>query len=283
MYSSQMYDPLPNGQLNSWFGVSETGHQSFYEAGADKHQPQQYCSYVPSATVPTPFHEVYYGNQVHQPPTSANYICDSVTLSPSSIYPSSQSPSLSSDCSFTDFDITDLDEILTNPQPLDNQLIDMLDYAGCADLLYLDDFEFGNSPASSTTSSSSANSSPKRKYSTDSSDRYSVESFQSSPSSTGSRKRARRSKHTPEERIERKKNQNKTAASKYRSKKRGEQKSTEQVLEELETTQKNFSEQLKKLQTEFNVILPLAKAAFVHDSYRQQLLQNLLSRIGNYL
>ena len=79
----------------------------------------------------------------------------------------------------------------------------------------------------------------------------------------------------------RKKDQNKTAANRYRIKKREEQK----LIENLQEHEKNVHEQLKqtleKLQMEFKVVFPLAKTAFATDSSRLIQLQAIQSRVFN--
>ena len=86
---------------------------------------------------------------------------------------------------------------------------------------------------------------------------------------------------TVTERRERKRNQNKSAANRYRQKKRAE-------LDGIESEQNNYEEnnnqlkaQLQKLQMEFKVVYPLAKAAFAADPKRALLLQMLDIRVLN--
>ncbi|KAF7490570.1 hypothetical protein SSS_07139 [Sarcoptes scabiei] len=130
----------------------------------------------------------------------------------------------------------------------------------------------------------------KRKNSIDSSecssDSFFETSSQSSSSSTTSatvksipKKRNRRSKHSKEERITRKKHQNRKAASKYRSKIKVQGEEFESILEQLEQRNKELMVTLGKIQTEFDVILPLAKASFQFDHTRRQQLAQLINRL----
>ncbi|KAH9406280.1 hypothetical protein TYRP_013889 [Tyrophagus putrescentiae] len=176
---------------------------------------------------------------------------------------------------------------------------------------------FLNASFSSSSSTSSVSSTPKRKYSSDSSSSssssstycYSEASYQTaaSTSSSGSsepeiepttaaakqskpassssnNKRARRApKASPVEKAARKKDQNKRAACRYRSKKRTELHSSELTMEELEAVRDGLAEQVRKLQTEFGVILPLARAAFAHDAAKRARLQAMLARVDGLL
>lgn len=174
---------------------------------------------------------------------------------------------------------------------------------------------FLNASFSSSSSNSSVSSTPKRKYSSDSSSSssssnstycYSEASYQtaasnsssssepeieatavakqSKPASSSSNKRARRTpKASPVEKAARKKDQNKRAACRYRSKKRTELHSSELTMEELEAVRDGLAEQVRKLQTEFGVILPLARAAFAHDAAKRARLQAMLARVDGLL
>lgn len=270
-------------QTNNWFGYDSVNYQPIYECSsyslAHYSAPFSSTKDIPDSSFSNQLVQsepnVQYYNEGHFNQKDNGYqVAYSVSSSPTSFYPSSaeQSPS-SCESYINDFDIDDLDEIINTVQPLDDQLIDILDYAGCSDLL--EEEEEGECLYTSSSDSST----PKRKYSiTSSSD--SSDSFQPSPIQ---RKRGvRKSKRTHEERLERKKNQNKKAASKYRSKKKIEQDSHEQTLEELEEIQLKHKDDLRKIQTEFNVILPLAKAAFGHDPIRSELLSQLLARIDKH-
>lgn len=200
-----------------------------------------------------------------------------------------------------DDDFFDIDNIINSVDLAEEDLHQVLCTAGLSDFLFNDNTStttatFSDNINSDTSSyaSSSAASSPKRKYSTDSSagsfTSYSTSTISSpasseyTSSSNGKPKRFRRSKHTKEERVVRKKDQNKKAATKYRHKKKDEKECHEQTLEDLEATQNQLTAQLDKLRTEFNVILPLAKAAFSFDASRSQQLAQLIQRLnGNNL
>jgi len=93
------------------------------------------------------------------------------------------------------------------------------------------------------------------------------------------RKATKRSKTSVNEKKERKRSQNKSAANRYRMKKRAE-------LESIEDTEKRFAKdnqelraQLQKLQMEFKVVYPLAKAAFGSDYNKSLQLQALDLRV----
>lgn len=211
----------------------------------------------------------------------------SVFLSPLSSYPSSaeQSPQQpvqdELDLILNDIEI---DEILNSDEDDGSSLFDMLQKAGCTDLLDMvdDEIELPVEIAPSESSSSSANSTPQRKYSSDSSDCLSVASFETA-SSLGSPKpkRTRRSKHSKEERAARKKDQNKRAALRYRSKKKDQQENGESILKGLEDHKAQLTKQFNTLETEFRVIVSLAKQAF-QDPVRSKQLQDLLTRLSQY-
>lgn len=184
------------------------------------------------------------------------------------------------------FDV-DVDDILNNDLIAD-ELLDVLNNVESGDFLnQLEVASHNFDSGSSFSSGSSVTSSPKRKFSTDSSDCSSLDSFDtcSTASSSGNKKakRTRPFKANKQERASRKKDQNKKAASRYRNKKKNEMQSSEQTMEELESHRDSLSEQVKKLQTEFNVILPLAKAAFTFDPIRREHLNQLISRINTLL
>jgi len=92
-------------------------------------------------------------------------------------------------------------------------------------------------------------------------------------------KRSKRSNPSVVDKKERKKSQNKSAANRYRIKKRIEQES----IDVLQTEQLKINEKLKaelgKLQMEFKVVYPLAKTAFASDPKRNLLLQLLNMRV----
>lgn len=89
----------------------------------------------------------------------------------------------------------------------------------------------------------------------------------------------KRSKTTVTERRERKRNQNKSAANRYRQKKRAELDTIENQQSVHEDINKQLREQLQKLQMEFKVVYPLAKAAFASDPNKALQLQMLDIRV----
>jgi len=94
-------------------------------------------------------------------------------------------------------------------------------------------------------------------------------------------KGSKRSKASQLEKRERKKDQNKSAANRYRIKKRAEQESIEEVQTEEQKRNESIKIQLEKLQMEFNVLYPLAEAAFRADPVRNPKLQLLHIRVLN--
>jgi hypothetical protein len=184
-------------------------------------------------------------------------------------------------------EIFNVDDILNNSDFISAELLDVLNDVGSNDYLsQLEHQPLESTPSnfiqhqyfdsgSSFTSDSSVTCTPKRKYSTDSSDCSSQDSFETCSTVSS----ITTSKKTNNKRA-RKKHQNKMAASRYRNKKKTEMTESELTLEELEIRD-NLNEQVKKLQTEFNVILPLAMAAF--DPIRKEHLNQLISRINTLL
>lgn len=81
------------------------------------------------------------------------------------------------------------------------------------------------------------------------------------------------------EKKERKKIQNKSAANRYRMKKRVEQESVEQDMEEQVKRHDELKQALEKLQMEYKVVQPLAEAAFASDPKRKLCLQMLNIRV----
>lgn len=164
-----------------------------------------------------------------------------------------------------------------------DQLLEVLkdvDFSDILSKLEFDNHINSESDSCLASSNSSVSSTPKRKYSSDSSSCYSVDSFEtSSTESNQKRKRVRHPKPTQEERAARKKDQNRKAAQAYRSKKKTEVQSSEQTVEELEAHRDRLAEELKQLHTEFNCIFPLARAAFTFDPLRSQRLSQLLTRV----
>jgi len=94
-------------------------------------------------------------------------------------------------------------------------------------------------------------------------------------------KGSKRSKASQLEKRERKKDQNKSAANRYRIKKRAEQESIEELQTEEQKLNESLKVQLEKLQMEFNVLYPLAEVAFRADPVRNPKLQLLHIRVLN--
>jgi hypothetical protein len=94
-------------------------------------------------------------------------------------------------------------------------------------------------------------------------------------------KGSKRSKASQLEKRERKKDQNKSAANRYRIKKRAEQESIEELQTEEQKHNESLKVQLEKLQMEFNVLYPLAEVAFRADPVRNPKLQLLHIRVLN--
>ena len=210
----------------------------------------------------------YQQNSIESVPLESSVFLSPQTSAPSSAAQSPQAESKNDVFDLSLDDIFDVDDILNNNEQLiTDELLDVLNDVGCSDFLNQLDNNVEQPFDNETcfTSDSSASSTPKRKYSTDSSDCYSVDSFETCSTNSKKSKKARRSKPNRQERVARKKDQNKKAASRYRNKKKNEMQSCEQTVEELESQRNGLSEQVKKLQTEFNVILPLAKAAFTFE------------------
>jgi len=91
----------------------------------------------------------------------------------------------------------------------------------------------------------------------------------------------KRRRSTVLEKKERKRSQNKSAANRYRIKKRAEMESIDELVESFNTTNVELRAQLQKLQMEFKVVLPLAKAAFATDANKALQLQMLDIRVLN--
>lgn len=171
-----------------------------------------------------------------------------------------------------------LDDIIGCNSPslsCEDEFLNVLSVAGLSDLLDDDNTSLGQS-SNSSNSSNNSNYSPKRKYSLDSSEGCSTEN-----SFPVKAKRVRRSKHSVEEKVERKKGQNKKAATKYRYKKKTEQRTSEQVLDDLQAVNNELSQQFNKLKCELDVILPLAKAAFSSDPTRSSSLEQIMIRLNS--
>jgi len=109
--------------------------------------------------------------------------------------------------------------------------------------------------------------------------RKSVDSIDSYVEPNKRSKANKRSKKvSPDIKKERKKNQNKTAANRYRLK----QKATLEVIEKTEAEESKINDslksQLEKLQMEFKVLFPLAKTAFTSDPNKSLMIELLSLR-----
>jgi len=91
----------------------------------------------------------------------------------------------------------------------------------------------------------------------------------------------KKSKKTVTERRERKRTQNKSAANRYRQKKRAELDGIEMEQNQYVETNTRLKAQLQKLQMEFKVVFPLAKAAFAADPNKSLQIQMLDLRVLN--
>ena len=89
----------------------------------------------------------------------------------------------------------------------------------------------------------------------------------------------KKSKTSMNEKKERKRNQNKSAANRYRMKKRAELETIEKQQNRRMDENIKLKDQLQKLQMEFKVVYPLAKAAFASDAGRKALLELLDIRV----
>jgi len=92
----------------------------------------------------------------------------------------------------------------------------------------------------------------------------------------------KRSKTSTTEKKERKRDQNKSAANRYRIKKRAELESIDDLQTRFSKVNEELRAQLQKLQMEFKVVLPLARAAFVADPNKALQLQMLDIRVLNH-
>jgi len=91
----------------------------------------------------------------------------------------------------------------------------------------------------------------------------------------------KRHKTTVTEKRERKRDQNKSAANRYRIKKRAELESIDDLQDQYSKANDELRAQLQKLQMEFKVVFPLAKAAFASDANKALQLQMLDIRVLN--
>jgi len=92
------------------------------------------------------------------------------------------------------------------------------------------------------------------------------------------RRGTKRSTLPTEVKKERKKDQNKTAANRYRLKKRAEQQEIEVFQDHEKNINDDLRQSLEKLQMELKVVLPLAQMAFANDPKRMLQLQMLQIR-----
>ena len=93
--------------------------------------------------------------------------------------------------------------------------------------------------------------------------------------------KAKKSRTSTVNKRERKRSQNKCAANRYRQKKRAELDGMEQEHNNYMEDNVKLKAQLQKLQMEFKVVYPLAKAAFASDPNRSLQLQMLDIRVLN--
>jgi len=91
----------------------------------------------------------------------------------------------------------------------------------------------------------------------------------------------KRSRKSVNEKKDRKRDQNKSAANRYRIKKRAELESIDDLQTRYSETNEALMAQLQKLQMEFKVVLPLAKAAFAADTNKSLQLQMMDIRVLN--
>ncbi|XP_027198337.2 uncharacterized protein LOC113792625 [Dermatophagoides pteronyssinus] len=245
-------------------------------------------------------------------PDSNHYYQDGYYSYPSSI--ESQSPPSGDSSPFGQIDNnldSILDEIAANAENIDDILLakneddlyNLLETSDDYSPLSSSSLDFDDNQSVVTLNSETTTScSPQRKLSIDSSSGYcsfdcdSIETSSSSslspspPSTTNQsnaaadtnrvkRRRNRRCKHTKEERALRKKDQNKKAAIKYRERKKVQTETIEQIIEQLEYRRDELTIQFSRIETEFNVILPLARQAFQVDPIRGQQLQQLIQRL----
>jgi len=106
-------------------------------------------------------------------------------------------------------------------------------------------------------------------------------STSTSTSDTSSGKRRKKAVVPTEIKKERKKFQNKSAANRYRMKKRVEHETVELEKDVVLKQNEELKQTLEKLQMEYKVVHPLAEAAFASDSKRKLLLQMLHIRVLN--
>jgi len=233
-------------------------------------------------------------NHMNENNLDALYVNSSTFLSPVSLEPSSPYPPIEdqseqlSDATF-EFNLNDdeleqtsamelLNEILASSAapPSDDQIEDTLSS------MYSYDKEVPQSPESivSEMSQISDYSNKKRKRNKRSLDTDNCDDPNWDPiiKSVGN-KRTKRGGVSVEVKKERKKDQNKTAANRYRLKKKAEQQNVDYLQDEQQKVNDQLKQALEKLQMEFKVVLPLAQAAFAHDPNRMVNLQLIQIRV----
>lgn len=154
-----------------------------------------------------------------------------------------------------------LDSLLANPS-IDDDLLSPQSYA---DSIEIDEVDVKPKRANKRRNSNSSNESDDPEW---------------DPKGR-SNKKCRKSSVPVEVKKLRKKDQNKTAANRYRIKKREEQKLIENLQEREENIHEQLKQTLEKLQMEFKVVFPLAKTAFATDPSRLIQLQAIQSRVFN--
>lgn len=80
---------------------------------------------------------------------------------------------------------------------------------------------------------------------------------------------------------DRRRDQNKTASNRYRSKKRAEQMFVESLLNERQLTNDSLRRTLNALQTEFELVFALAKKTFCYNKRLRDILEMLIVRARN--
>lgn len=207
-----------------------------------------------------------------------DYLDSTAFLSPESLNPLSPEGTLASDDFVDQFDLasqdlnstsamTILDEILSSANSTDNEEC----FDSELDLQAITEVAKEQPTFVNINVETSA---PKRRQTK----RKSTESTDSLEKSVTNNKRK---KSTVSDKKERKRSQNKSAANRYRIKKRAELESVEDLMETFTKTNVELKAQLQKLQMEFKVVLPLAKAAFATDHNKALQLQMLDIRVLN--
>lgn len=191
-----------------------------------------------------------------------DYLDSTAFLSPVSTEPSSPQTSDGYTVEYSDRDtISMLEEILSanssDSEYVDNELDSELNIQSITEVL--------KEEVESTPSSPETPSAPKRQC------KRKAQQLEGKPN--------KRSKTTVTERKERKRNQNKSAANRYRQKKKAELDTIEQQSSRLLEINNRLKAELQKLQTEFKVVHPLAKMAFAANPQKALELQFLDIRV----